>query len=118
VKRFHSTLLLLLMTWVLTACQTMPGDVSSHELEMFTPQAAKQRIMNEVKVRWDVREDVAEYCAKAMKMGPDQAYFTRPLACAIWNRRAQECTIVTGAQTNHLALGHELRHCFEGHFHS
>lgn len=118
MKRFHQLLILWVMSLTLTACQTLPGGVSSHELELFTPLTAKQRIMNEVKVRWDVREDVAEHCAKAMKMGPDQAYFTRPLACAIWNRRTQECTIVTGPQTSHLALGHELRHCFEGHFHS
>lgn len=118
MKRLHQTLILLAMSLGLTACQTMPGNVSSHELELFAPLTPKQRIMNEVKVRWDVREDVAEHCAKAMKMGPDQAYFTRPLACAIWNKRQQECTIVTGPQTSHLALGHELRHCFEGHFHS
>lgn len=117
VKRRHQSLILLVMSMTLTACQTMTGSVSSHELEQFTPLTAKQRIMNEVKVRWDVREDVAEHCAKVMKLGPDQAYFARPLACAIWNRKLQECTIVTGAQTSHLALGHELRHCFEGHFH-
>ena len=61
MKRFHSTLLLLLMTGALTACQTMPGNVSSEELELFTPLTTKQRIMNEVKVRWDVREDRNEF---------------------------------------------------------
>ena len=26
-------------------------------------------------------------------------------------------TIITGVETSHAILGHELRHCFEGRFH-
>jgi len=25
--------------------------------------------------------------------------------------------VVTGPNPNHVVLGHEVRHCFEGHFH-
>ncbi len=101
----------------LTACQSLPHNVSSDELKTFTPLSAEQRIMQEVKLRWVVREDVVQHCARAVKMGLDQAFITPPVACAIWNKSTQECTIVTGTTTSHLALGHEVRHCFEGHFH-
>lgn len=36
-------------------------------------------------------------------------------ACAKWTSKT--CTIITGAETSHALLGHELRHCFEGKFH-
>lgn len=113
-----STALMVAVALALSACSTLPDNISMHEVESFTPVPVSKRSMNEVKVHWEVREDVAEYCAKSMKMGAEQAYLTPPVACASWNKRTQECTIVTGTRTNHVALGHELRHCFEGHFHS
>ena len=36
-------------------------------------------------------------------------------ACSFW--RKDTCLIVTGAQTTHAEIGHELRHCFQGSFH-
>ena len=36
-------------------------------------------------------------------------------ACSFW--RKDTCLIVTGAQTTHAELGHELRHCYQGSFH-
>ena len=93
------------------------GYLPVSELEPFTPVASDKRIMNMVKVRWEVREDVREYCASAMGMDKERAYTTPPMGCAIWSSRNKECTIVTGSTTSHLVLGHELRHCFEGHFH-
>lgn len=113
--RMHGGLWLSVVT--LTACQSLPQNVSSDELKTFTPLSAEQRVMQEVKLRWVVREDVVQHCARAVKMGQDQAFITPPVACAIWNKSTQECTIVTGTTTSHLALGHEVRHCFEGHFH-
>lgn len=89
---------------------------ASESLE-FEPLPVHQRVMNEVRVRWEVREDVTAYCAKTVGMGWEQANITPPLACASWSAARKECTIVTGTITSHVALGHELRHCFEGHFH-
>jgi hypothetical protein len=99
---------------LLAACQTMPHDA---EMQSFRPLPPEQRVMSEVKLRWLVREDVAQYCARAIQMGQEQAYITPPVACAVWDKAAQECTIVTGTKVSHVALGHEVRHCFEGHFH-
>ena len=107
-----------LLLAILTGCQSVGGGViPASEFENFTPQPPEKRIMNLVKVKWEVREDVAQYCAKAAQMTPNQAYWSPPVACAVWNVPTKECTIVTGKETNNVALGHELRHCFEGHFH-
>jgi hypothetical protein len=38
------------------------------------------------------------------------------VGCAIWE--GWVCTIYTRRMTSHEVLGHELRHCFEGHFHN
>jgi hypothetical protein len=97
----------------LAACNTLPME----EYAEFAPQPANKRIMNQVKISWEVREDVADFCAKQKGMSKDAAFLSPPLACAIWNVPRKECTVVTGSKTTHLALGHEIRHCFEGHFH-
>ena len=98
---------------VLTGCSNLPME----EYAEFAPQPANRRIMNQVKISWEAREDVADFCAKAKGMSKDAAFLSPPLACAIWNVPRKECTVVTGSKTTHLALGHEIRHCFEGHFH-
>ena len=104
---------------VLTGCASTQGaSLPMSELESFTPIPASARDMNDVKVRWEVRQNVAEFCGRAAKITTAQAMFTPPLACAVWNVASKECVIVTGPQVSHVALGHELRHCFEGNFHS
>lgn len=106
-----------LLALVLTGCQTLGGGVPASEYEKFTPKPPEQRIMHEVKLRWEIREDVAQYCAKIVGMDSQQAHLTPPLACAVWYVGKKECLIITGTPTLHVALGHEVRHCFEGHFH-
>ncbi len=102
----------------LSACQgTASQQVSSWEFVPFHAQPSQYRIMNQVRINWEVREDVVQFCALSKSMGREQAYLTPPMACAIWDIPKGECTIVTGPLTSHVALGHELRHCFEGHFH-
>ncbi len=116
-KRLTMMLSLGLSVVVLSACQSMGGELPSSEYEKFTPKPAEKRIMKEVNLRWEMRDDVAQYCAKSIGMGREQAYITPPVACAVWHVQRQECVIVTGKVTSHVALGHEVRHCFEGHFH-
>jgi len=103
---------------VLTGCASTQTSLPAAELQPFVPAAQTARVMNEVKVRWEVRQNVAEFCGRAAKITAAQAMFTPPLACAVWNVVSKECVIVTGPQISHVALGHELRHCFEGNFHS
>ncbi len=101
------------LSHLLSACQSLPIE----EYSSFQPLSPQHRIMNQVKITWEVRDDVADYCAKAKGMGKDAAFLTPPIACAVWNTPRKECTVVTGSKTSHAALGHEIRHCFEGHFH-
>ena len=115
-KNFNSIgrmILSMAVATLLSACQTLPAS----EFNAFVPVPAQQRIMNQIKIHWEVRDDVADFCAKAKGMGKEQAFLTPPVACAIWHTPRRECTVVTGTTTTHTALGHEVRHCFEGHFH-
>ncbi|WP_233254874.1 hypothetical protein [Limnohabitans sp. T6-5] len=107
----------------MSACHTLSveeGDHAAHPT--FTPLTAEQRIMNSVTIKWDVREDAAEFCAKSMRVrslqpGRELAFTTPPMACAIWYVPGKECTVITSHKVSHAVLGHEVRHCFEGHFH-
>lgn len=102
----------------LAACSSVPSQkIASNEFNTFNAMPTQNRIMNNVRIKWEVRDDVAQYCARAYQMGRQQAYLTPPLACAMWDSAKGECTVVTGPVTTHVALGHEVRHCFEGHFH-
>lgn len=103
---------------VLTGCASVQGpSLPVSELESFVPMPKLARLMNDVKVRWEVRENVSEVCSRAAQLSPTQAWMTPPLACAMWNVASKECVIITGKKVSHLELGHELRHCFEGNFH-
>jgi hypothetical protein len=118
VKRIVIFLSVLMMLALMTGCQTMGGGaIPASEYEKFTPVSPDKRVMDTVKIRWEVRADVVEYCAKAARMTANQAYWSPPVACAVWNVPSKECIIITGTETNHVTLGHEMRHCFEGHFH-
>jgi hypothetical protein len=102
----------------LSACQTTSSyKIPPSELAPFNARPSNYRIMNQVRITWELRDDVAHFCAHAKSMGREQSYLTPPMACAVWDIMKAECTVVTGPVTTHVALGHELRHCFEGHFH-
>jgi hypothetical protein len=120
VSRFARLILLMFSgcgLLLLTGCQTLKdGRLAAIEFQDFIPKAAGSRIMNEVKLRWEVREDVGSHCAKTIGMSFLQASTTPPLACAVWHVASKQCTIFTGPTTSHVVIGHEVRHCFEGHF--
>ncbi len=116
--RWASIALVGLFMLFLTGCQSVGGGtIPAAEYDTFTPKAPEKRVIKEVTLRWEIRDDVAQYCARSIGMGREQAYITPPVACAVWHVASKECVIVTGSNTSHVALGHEVRHCFEGHFH-
>lgn len=117
IERLTYGVLLTVMMTFLAGCQTMGGGVPAAEYEIFVPKPAAMRQMNQINVRWEVRNDVAQYCSQTIGLPSQKANSTPPLACAIWQVDTKECLIVTGNRTSHVALGHEIRHCFEGHFH-
>jgi hypothetical protein len=85
------------------------------DLVRFTPMPVHARTIAQPKIKYLVREDGHEYCARitGLKVTPT----SKPMACAFWNAKRRECTIVTPTVTNFNYLGHEVRHCFEGAFH-
>jgi hypothetical protein len=81
----------------------------------FAPMPSGQRTIDEPRTRFLTRQDGHEYCARIT--GIPVTPTSRPMACAFWNVKRKECTIVTPMETGYNYLGHELRHCFEGAFH-
>lgn len=81
----------------------------------FTPMKEENRVIVEPKVKFLPRQDGHEYCARIT--GIPISPTSRPMACAFWNVRRKECSIITPMNTGYNYLGHELRHCFEGAFH-
>lgn len=114
MSRTHTVSLLLL--WAFASAVTGCAVVSETEYREFKPMASNARVMNHVNLTWEVREDAGEYCRKAQSNG-GKLQSVQPIACAVWVKAKNECKVVTGPNPNHLVLGHEVRHCFEGHFH-
>lgn len=81
----------------------------------FVPLPEEARIMSPVKIKYAVRSDGYEFCSRIT--GIPIRFNSQPMACAFWNVKRRECTIVTPLQTGFNYIGHELRHCFEGAFH-
>jgi len=96
----------------LAGCYT----IAPTEYENFTAQAPDKRIMNSVLITWEVRPDAADYCAKILNT-TGAAMAAPAMACAKWSKQTNRCTIITTPNPNHVVIGHEVRHCFEGHFH-
>ncbi len=106
----------LMCVWWLAMGLTGCAVVSQTEYQEFKPMPADARVMNHVKLTWEVRQDVSEYCGKSQSKG-SPLQLMQPIACAVWIKATNECKVITGPNPNHLVLGHEVRHCFEGHFH-
>jgi hypothetical protein len=63
-------------------------------------------------VTWTVVDNIDDACRRiGVKIGREIK------ACARWNKSFTRCDIFTDRNPTHGVLGHELRHCFDGHFH-
>lgn len=114
LHRFVGRGLLLCGVSLLAGCVT---TMRPHQVDMqrFSPMPESQRVIVQPRLKYLVRKDGYEYCARitGIRITPT----SRPMACAFWNVRRKECTIVTPVVTGYNYVGHELRHCFEGAFH-
>ena len=99
----------------LSGCETTTMRPPQVDTVRFTPMAPEKRVLAEPKVKFLVRTDGFEYCARIT--GIPVTPTSRPMACAFWNVKRRECTVVTPEVTAFNYVGHEVRHCFEGHFH-
>jgi len=67
-------------------------------------------------IKWLVVADPDAECRAAGKMKNEFVEKRGVIrACAVYTSKT--CTIITGLETSHAIIGHELRHCFEGRFH-
>jgi hypothetical protein len=107
--------LLLGGVFLVAACETTTIRPPQVDMVRFMPVPESQRVIVQPKLKYLVRKDGYEYCARitGVRITPT----SRPMACAFWNVRRKECTIVTPEVTGYNYVGHELRHCFEGAFH-
>lgn len=103
------------MLGLLQACVTPTLVPPAVDQARFTPLPVQKRTIEEPRVKFLPREDGFEYCARIT--GIPVTPTSRPMACAFWNVKRKECTIVTPLNTGYNYLGHELRHCLEGAFH-
>jgi hypothetical protein len=87
----------------------------SADFERFQPIANKSRVLDAPIVNLVIKPNAHEVCSKIIGMEPSG--LQRVMACAYWDIRKNECTIVTHKHTATNIIGHELRHCFEGFFH-
>ncbi|MEK7344322.1 MAG: hypothetical protein AAB176_01400 [Pseudomonadota bacterium] len=85
------------------------------DLVRFQPMPADHRLLNEPKIKLLARKDGYEFCSRIT--GAPISATSRPMACAYWNVKRRECTVVTPEVTGFNYVGHEVRHCFEGAFH-
>jgi hypothetical protein len=67
-----------------------------------------------MKITWEVAKDVNKACAaEHAKHGSKLMYQVD--ACAVWHKNT--CKIITKKKPTEEDVGHEIRHCFQGHFH-
>ena len=81
----------------------------------FKPKSAEDRVMNNPRVSIIYVDDIDAFCKR--KVGMMFRSGQRYMACAQWFTDAEECRIYISHRYAFEYLGHELRHCFEGHFH-
>lgn len=115
LNRFVCMTFFLVEILFLMGCETTTMRPPAVDTLRFAPMPEAKRVLDQPKVKYLVRPDGYEYCARitGIRITPT----SRPMACAFWNVRRKECTIVTPLVTGYNYVGHELRHCFEGAFH-
>lgn len=106
---------------IIALCLAMGGmlgctSIPSQEFAEFTPLPVNARQMDNITLIWEIRDDAADFC-RQRQIDKGVSVQGTHIACAVWSIPKQECRIVTGHLVSHVVLGHELRHCFEGHFH-
>lgn len=102
---------LIIIACTLTGCTTLMVD------ESFKALPAQERSIVSPNVDWVATSDAIQIC-EALSKHSKGAILKTDHGCSVWSKAAKQCTIFTLNETYHSVLGHEFRHCVEGHFHS
>ena len=104
-----------LIVLILSGCTTVVHPVSQTEHEPFEVHASVQNRRSSIKFL--AEDDAEETCLNLMKSAGSNLDRV-PMACAEFRRHPQpKCQIYVNKSTSYTVIGHEVRHCFEGHFH-
>ena len=68
-------------------------------------------------ITWVVADDVQKACNESRIKHVGTAYTYLVNGCVTFWNETNECIIITGKRTTMHTLGHEVRHCFQGHWH-
>lgn len=85
--------------------------------ESFKAADLSSRVIDRASIAWVATNDAVQICNALFHVGGKEAVKITDTACSVWNRSLKSCTIFTEKDTENAILGHEVRHCFEGHFH-
>lgn len=94
----------------------LAAEMEKSPMEFYS---VKQLMTRKVSVRVRVVRNVQQSCedeSHKLQLGG----FGYPMeACSFWTNGdgTYACTIIVGEETNNNILGHEFRHCIQGHFH-
>lgn len=72
---------------------------------------------NEFKVIFVQAADVTQACELESKRRGFGGFGIAVDSCAFYNGSMTECTIITPRSANFHTIGHEVRHCLQGHWH-
>ena len=72
---------------------------------------------NETKIIFVQADNVTKACEAESKRRGFGGFGIAVDACSFYNYLMTECTIITPKRANFHTIGHEVRHCLQGHWH-
>ncbi len=91
-----------------------PLLVSGCTIAYYEPINATVGQKKQSQVTWEIVEDITKICKEKHNIEAPGA--TPILACTAW--QSDKCTIYTDIKPSYELLGHEVRHCFDHHWHN
>ena len=73
---------------------------------------------NETKIIFVQADNVTKACDAESKRRGFGGFGFSVDACSFYNAFMTECTIITPKRANFHTIGHEVRHCLQGHWHN
>jgi len=104
---------ILLIIFMISGCGSIVRNAI--DVDMFKPAGGNAHIIKKPIVILHVIPDPEIYCER--RIGAKAGVRKKYVGCATWNVGLNSCEIFLGKNYDLIYLGHELRHCFEGHFH-
>ena len=102
-------LILTLLVVALTGCGAtmppVPAAPANHNIAFTATDKHVEKLVN-----WVAVDDINAVCQQFIEKGK------KILGCSRFTN--SKCTVYTGRNTDLAILGHEIRHCFEGHWHN